>query len=210
MNGMYKGRKLVIIIFTLLIMMIFSSENGFVNGQIEFNQNNVQSEFTNQSRLANVIVSIPSDYQLINPGDELLSSIKIVNLGGSTRVDVILIFELIDSQNITILTKKETLAIETQANLVRIFDIPEDADEAEYIMRTTLLFADGKTAVSDASFKVVKDKIFSKITLMGIIALVIILLCIIIYQKSSKWIEQIRLRARIRRIVRNRIKKVNE
>jgi len=219
MNATKKTKKRAIVFYTFIMitLILITLNSTIITAQVN-EEGNVpldaasfevaSAEFTEETTLSNIIVTIPADYEKVIPGGDVLASIKIMNLGGTTRIDVVLNFEIKDNQNNAIVTKKETVAIETQANLVRIFSVPKDAKEGQYSIHTTLTYADGKQVVSDASFAVVNEKknntfkivIYVSIILVGLVILVFLSL------KSKKWIETIRLRAQIHRIVKNKLK----
>jgi hypothetical protein len=162
--------------------------------------------FTNES-ISNIVITVPADYQYVDAGMELLTSIKIINLGSRRREDVVLDFEIKDLDNNLLLAKKETVAVETQANFVRIFPIPKDAKAGQYMVHVTLAHANGKNATASAYFEV-KD---AKAELMNQIyiaagALVLLVLILLFAAKSGKWIDRFKLRRKIHKIVKARMK----
>ncbi|MEK6967291.1 MAG: hypothetical protein AABX51_01530, partial [Nanoarchaeota archaeon] len=102
----------------------------------------------------NFKVEIPQSYKTVKPGDELLTSIKIINLAQATRVDVILDYWFTDSSGGTILKTKETVAVETQANFVRPFKLPDELKSGTYSFHSKVTYADGKTAESQETFEI--------------------------------------------------------
>ena len=115
--------------------------------------------------LFDIIITIPDKYKIVHPGDELLASIKLINLGSAGRVDVFLDYWITDLQNNTVLKRKETVAVETQANFVRTFDIPKDIDSGKYNLYAKITYADGKLAIANHSFEVEKKQIDKRIYL---------------------------------------------
>jgi len=153
--------------------------------------------------LFDIQIAIPNDYKIIYPGDELLASIKLVNLGSAGRIDVFLEYWIIDSEQKAILRNKETVAVETQANFVRTFDIPKDVKPGKYSLHAKLIYADGKKAEAENSFEVVKKQIDKKIYygLTGLLGLIIL---ISIIYKSGHLVKKIQLWVKVRRIVKKR------
>lgn len=103
----------------------------------------------------NVNIEIPRQYK--QSTTEVLTTIKLVNLGGEKRIDVILDYTIENSIGNTILNKQETVAIETQASLVRYFTLPEGLPEDIYSINVVMSSLDGKVyAIASDSFEVVK------------------------------------------------------
>ncbi len=61
----------------------------------------------------NIQITIPDDYQIMHPGEEMVASIKLVNLGSSGREDVFLDYWITGPEQNVILQRKETVAVET-------------------------------------------------------------------------------------------------
>lgn len=111
----------------------------------------------NQNTLFNVGIDIPSSYREIERGKSLLTTIKLVNLGAEERADVFLDYSIKDDQGRTVLTQSETLAVETQSNIVRSFNLPDNIPNGYYEINAKLRYNE-KEATSKSSFKVVKSK----------------------------------------------------
>ncbi|MBW2989579.1 hypothetical protein KY358_04660, partial [Candidatus Woesearchaeota archaeon] len=104
--------------------------------------------------LFDIQIYIPDRYTEILPGSELLASIRLVNLGGTRRVDVTLDYWIEGPDGRLILEKKETVAVETQANFVRAFDIPKSSSPGKYILYSRITYAGGLEASAEHSFDV--------------------------------------------------------
>ena len=154
--------------------------------------------------LFDIDVEIPNDYKEVIPGDELLSSIKLINLGSGGRVDVFLDYEITDENENVILTKKETVAVETQANFVRIFDIPENAPIGKYTLHARITYADGKFAEGEGFFEVVNNKSDYKSIIYTIFIILILGGLIFLGIKSKTIIEKIKMRHKIHKFVQEK------
>jgi hypothetical protein len=181
--------------------IVNSSEDYYFNGS-EFSE---EYNFTNES-MSNVGITIPPDYFYVEAGTDILSSIKIMNLGSKRREDVVLNFEIMNANKEVLLTKTETVAVETQANVVRTFQLPKDAKIGRYTIRVTLTHANGKEAVAEAYFEIrdKKAELYNTIYITAgtVLAMGLILLLIL---KSGRWIEHFELRRKVHRIVRNKL-----
>jgi len=153
----------------------------------------------------NIQITIPDDYQIMHPGEEMVASIKLVNLGSSGREDVFLDYWITGPEQNTILQRKETVAVETQANFIRFFDIPEDAVLGEYYLYFKVTDFDGKEAVAEHSFEVVQTHIHRQVSYWfgGILAFILL---IYIISKSKPVLKRLQMQAKVSRIVKKRLK----
>lgn len=154
--------------------------------------------------LFDIRVTIPEAYKKISPGDELLTNIKLVNLGGAGRVDVFLEYFITDSEQKTILKNTETVAIETQTNLVRIFDLPSNLKPGTYQFYAKIIYGDGKEALANHSFEVIirqKDNRLYYYVLAGLLFLIGL---IYIFLKLKPLLEKYQMKIKIARIVKKR------
>jgi len=158
-----------------------------------------------ESSLFDIIVEIPDNYRIISPGEELLTSIKLINVGSAGRVDVFLDYSIFDASDNVVLKKRETVAVETQANFVRTFDIPDDALGGNYRFYALLTYADGKIADSDHSFKVISSRSFKGVY-FAVAALVITTLVMLSLFRYTPVIQKMHMRAKVKRIVRRKLK----
>lgn len=159
--------------------------------------------------LFDITVEIPDKYKKIHAGDELLTSIKLMNLGSGGRVDVFLDYWITDPGGNTILKKKETVAVETQANFVRTFDIPENVKPGTYHIYAKITYADGKLAVADHSFEIIesqRDKqIYYGLAIMAILATTALLTLLATGSKPT--IRKLQIKAEVYKIVTKKLNK---
>jgi len=153
----------------------------------------------------NIQITIPNDYKITHPGEELVASIKLVNLGSSGREDVFLDYWITNPEQNIILQKKETVAVETQANFVRFFDIPEDAGIGEYYLHFKVTDFNGKESVAEHSFEVAQTHVDRQVSywFAGILAFIVLIYIIF---KSRPIIKKLQMQARVSRIVKKRLK----
>jgi len=154
--------------------------------------------------LFDISIEIPNDYKKINPGNELLANIKLVNIGSAGRVDVFLDYEIKNAKNETILEKRETVAVETQANFVRMFDIPKSASLGQYKLFAKIIYADGKEAAAEQSFEVIGNYNYKWI-MFAIGALVVIGIIVLLARKAEGIAEKIKIKMKVHGVVKARL-----
>ena len=185
-----------------------SAKGSSENTPVKVIKNPGQDENIIENSLFDIVVDIPQGYREVEPGEELLSSIKLINLGSAGRVDVFLDYWIVNSKEDIVLKKTETVAVETQANFVRSFDIPDDLPSGDYKLYAKITYADGRFADGEHSFKIVESGIdvdteiyYAAISILSL-AIVIILLI-----KSKPLIEKMKIRAKVAKIVKKRREK---
>lgn len=187
-------KALLFLIFIISLNIIFAQETS---------NSEVKGPEAVKFSLFDIQITIPNNYKIIHPGDELLASVKLVNLGSAGRIDVFLEYWIVDSEQNTILKNKETVAVETQANFVKTFDIPKDVKPGKYSLHAKIVYADGKNAEAENSFEVGKKQTDKQIYYVFTGALGLIILIYIIY-KSKPFVEKIKMWAKVRRIVKKK------
>ena len=157
--------------------------------------------------LFDVVVHIPQQYRSISAGEELLASVELVNVGSEGRVDVYLDYWISDSNNLLIFKKRETVAVETQANFVRTFQIPDDLSPGIYVLHAKMTYFDGKEAESSHSFEIIEKKNFKDAQGYVLPILTVIILLGLILLMGKTWWERIAIYFRVYRIILNRRKR---
>lgn len=91
----------------------------------------------NGGNLFDILVSIPSQFQEIQPGDQLLAKIKLVNFGKAGQpVDVEVQYTIENDQGKVILQSSETLAVATQISFIKTFFTSQDLPSGFYKLIT--------------------------------------------------------------------------
>jgi len=153
----------------------------------------------------NIQITIPDDYKTMHPGEEMVASIKLVNLGSSGREDVFLDYWITGPEQNVILQKKETIAVETQANFIRFFDIPEDAGLGKYYLHFKVTDFNGKESAAEHSFEVAQTHADRQVSYWFAGILTFILLIYIIF-KSRPMLKKLQMQAKVSKIVKKRLK----
>ena len=189
------------------LKVTLDSSFGKSEAEISFNviKERTEAWIVIELSLFDIQVTIPDNYKIIYPGEELLTSIKLVNLGSAGRVDVFLDYWITDSEQNIIIESKETVAVETQANFVRTFDIPINVKPGKYRFYVKLTYADGKEAISEHSFEVMKKQIDQKIYYV-LLGLIILALLVYLISKSKPIVRKLQMRAKVSKIVKARLR----
>jgi hypothetical protein len=156
------------------------------------------------SSLFDIIVSVPDRYRTLTGGEELLASVKLINVGSDGRVDVFLDYWITDSDGAELLRRRETVAVETQANFVRSFDIPDDTKPGVYALHARITYADGKLAESSHTFEILRKASHRALLYVGAGVAAAILITIGIIAVPKDYLRRRELRSRIAHIVRQR------
>ena len=168
-----------------------------------------QQDGSAEEPLFDIFVEIPENYRIIIPGGELLTSIKLVNIGRAGRIDVYLDYDIKDALGKLIYKKRETVAVETQASFVRIFDIPPNTRPGRYFIHARLQYFNGLYADSEASFEVVKPQPPEKSRLINALiygfgtVLVTILLGLLI-RGLRPFFARMKMRRQVRKIIKSK------
>jgi len=184
----------------------------FITPQLSAESINLKSEINRtydpqKDSLFDIFVIIPQNYAKVLPGSEMLVNVKLVNLGSGGRVDVILDYKITSANGSELIAKKETVAVETQANFVRTFNLPKDAPLGKYTVYAKLIYSDGKEAAAESSFEIGKsaEQRTNSYLLYGAIAAIALTLIIFLGAKSRILLERIRMRLQIHKIVKNKL-----
>ena len=196
----------IIFLFSIVITLLISLTSAEILN-LKTEEKNYTQEQIAQNSLFDIFVTIPQNYEKVEPGAEILVNVKLINLGSGGRCDVLMAYEIKDSDDKVILNKKETVAVETQANFVKTFDIPADALHGSYKVYAKLVYADGKEAASEASFSIVKPS--SQKTkdyfLYGSLAVIVLAILVYFSIKSKAIIERIQMKLKIHSMVKKKL-----
>ncbi|MBU1622127.1 MAG: hypothetical protein KJ597_00990 [Nanoarchaeota archaeon] len=124
------------------LKVILGSQFGQSEAETTFTVTKEESEpqVVIRFSLFDIQVIIPEDYKTVYPGEELLTSIKLINVGSGGRIDIFLSYWITDQEDKIILEEKETVAVETQNNFVRTFELPEDTPAGQYTFHAKLSY----------------------------------------------------------------------
>ncbi|MEM4638080.1 MAG: hypothetical protein QXK76_03620 [Candidatus Woesearchaeota archaeon] len=146
----------------------------------------------------NIELILPKTYKETTPGTDVWFTIKILNLGNTKRIDIVLISELLDDKKNIVVSKKKTVAMETQSSFVNEIQLPTNLKPGKYSIRTKI---EGTNLEAEQEFYIKNEK---NITYLIIFLILILIIGTLIYIKRN--IEHWILKFKIKKIINNRIK----
>jgi hypothetical protein len=156
----------------------------------------------------NMKVEIPDEYRHIEGGDVYVS-FSLFNLENQERKDITIEYWVMGPEG-EFGRMTETLAIETQASLVRSITVPEHAVDGRYSIQGRVLYGEGKEQLSSATFYIEQPETFDSRWLYYGAGIFGILILVLILFRSSKGIKKVikrfLLKQKIRGIVKRRLK----
>jgi hypothetical protein len=158
---------------------------------------------TIEDSLFDIAVEVPHSFSVVMPGSQLLATIKLINLGSGGRVDVFLDYWITDSAGNIVLKRKETVAVETQANFVRTFVLPEDIKPGSYNIHAKMTYADGKEAEAQYSFEVERPESHAGRAYMIAAALGILLIVAVLFMLGPQY-RKLMVKQKVKDLVRQR------
>ncbi|MBR9704658.1 hypothetical protein GOV12_04550 [Candidatus Pacearchaeota archaeon] len=188
---------ILILVAAIIIILIFSQNQGITNFAIK--ENNYSS---------NLILDIPESHKKINPGEDIWFTLKLLNLANENRIDVTITFEIKDSDNSIIISKSETVAIETQASFVRQLKIPDESPNGRYNIYAKVIYPDNNEVFAQNSFEVSnlseKNSFPMYYTILIIFAIILLTIIILIIKKLRPVLENMKIKSKIHKIVKIR------
>lgn len=111
------------------------------------------------------------------PGEILPISVKLINFGERGRVDVTINYQILDRNNVVVLTETETVAVETTASYVKNIQVPYDSLPGRYTVLSSIVY-EGQEVPAISKFQFTVEKkiagIFvSQLIIYGIITILI-------------------------------------
>ncbi len=157
--------------------------------------------------LFDIQVEIPEKYKTVYPGSELLTSIKLINVGSGGRIDIFLDYWITDEQGTILLQEKETVVVETQNNFVRIFDIPDDTDPGRYIFHAKVSYPGLELEPEYATTFTIAEKKINSWIYMALIGSFILLLgafLVVKFEVVKSFFEHRQVKRKVYEMVKER------
>ena len=157
-----------------------------IKSEYEEKQIFVAIEVQTSNALLDARVEIHEDSKKIIPGENLVSEIRLFNLGITPRADIVIDYILKDYFGNEIPLSSESLAIETQSSFVKNLKISEDAKYGKYVLYVRASYNDQVASASD-NFEIVEFKVSSREKIF-IVAIIFIMIAVsmIMYLSISK------------------------
>lgn len=196
------NEKLTLVLITLALLLVLLGlvvlkQNLPLTGQA------VKENF-------NLKVEIPNTYKKITAGEEIWFTMKLINLANVERIDITLLYEILNEKKEVIASRSETVAVETQASFVGSLKIPSEAVEGKHDLRVTLSPEDDKenNIQSQVRFKVVEssDKSASNLHYYLFIILSVAIVLIYLSLQGKKLTHRAKIRLKVKKIVNQKLK----
>ena len=138
-------------------------------------------EVESKGALLDVRAEIEKSSKKVLPGGEILSEIRLFNLGGEGRKDIFVEYVIKGYDGNEIVRKTESLAIETQITFLKRIMIPKNAPLGNYALYVKATY-DVKIASASDGFEIVSSMVTSKEKLYIVIIVILsIIISLIVY-----------------------------
>ncbi|MFH1311373.1 MAG: hypothetical protein ABIH65_03125 [Nanoarchaeota archaeon] len=197
-----------------IILDFLASEDvlpGLYIGKIIVNGDGIKKEvlvavnIESKIKLFDIEIKIPSGYEQVAPGEDILLDVKVYNLGEVGKVDARIVYLIKDKEDNFITSSEDTFAIETQASFTKTINIPRNTPFGKYIISASINY-DEHVAISSLFFEITEEEIsYREKTYIVVIIILIIILSFMIYYFATKKKEvkkrksKIQLRSLMRR-----------
>ncbi|MBU0636597.1 MAG: hypothetical protein ABH818_02360 [Patescibacteria group bacterium] len=136
----------------------------------------------NQKIQANTLIMTSK----VAPGEILPVSVKLMNFGQTEKVDVIIVYKVVNENNQQVVEERETVAVETTASFIKNIFLPKNISPGLYVARSSIFYLDQKTPTV-ASFQfTVEKKVLGFFLTDFILYLFIVLILIIMMVLLSR------------------------
>jgi hypothetical protein len=148
-------------------------------------------EVESKSSLFDIKMSIPTKFQYVLPGEDILAQVELYNLGSQGRTDVLLDYIIKDNEGNEIIQEHDTVAVETSMSFIKDIKIPENLAFGKYVFYVRVNYND-KIASASAWFNVGKkeiDKSTIFLYILVVVLIIIILIAILEIRKIKKYLK---------------------
>jgi hypothetical protein len=142
----------------------------------------VAIEIVSKKAKFDILVDISRKFNRVLPGEEVVVNIKVFEVEDLGQVDINAEYSIRRVDGSVLISEKETLAINRQANFVKSFNIPNDTIEGEYIFYVKI---DYEGSVSSATEFFEVREVITAFTFKLIyisISILIVVLIILLFQ----------------------------
>lgn len=106
-------------------------------------------------------VGIPPGLETIKPGGSVVVQVRLMQFASTGRNDILVGYAVKNPSGQAIADKSETIAVETQASIVRQFEMPKNAAAGTYRIEVTAASAGGSPVLATQSFTVEDENPYS-------------------------------------------------
>lgn len=102
-------------------------------------------------------LEIPAKYKDLAPGNELIVGLRMYEFQLGGKKDIIINYEIRNEEGSIVLKQHDTVAVETQASLLKTFNLPQNLSPGRYVVSYNIQTLEGKPlTTATASFEVSK------------------------------------------------------
>ena len=189
-NKKTKHKKIFVYIIIALVLVFFISIFfvDFPNKIVSFFLKETPYSLSAET-LFDVSLSITPESGEVKAGEELIATVKIINMGIAEAEDVIVEYSLWDKKREHEISKSaETIAVQTSISIVKHIKIPESLVSGDYIIDVAVIYGE-EEAGAQSSFIVRGNKSFFNyelfIIIMGIFISLILLYIVYLLKRSQ-------------------------
>ena len=105
--------------------------------------------------LFDIILTIPEKSRELTPGEDLLTSIELINFGDPGKTNISINYIITNSKGDIVLIEHEKRVVETQDSFLKTIDLPDKLKYGNYRLFAEMLYSN-TSAVATGEFRVLK------------------------------------------------------
>ncbi len=146
-------------------------------------------EVESRGALLDMKLEIPTEYLHVSPGEDILTTLILYNLGIGNEKDITLEYIIRNEEGNDIIMDTETVAIETQMSVVKRVSLPNDINTGKYILYVKSTY-DGKTASASALFEIEEKSNKELLYSLLVVILIAFIAFLIVYYTRKRTLPQ--------------------
>lgn len=179
-----------------IILSIVAPDYGINAGRIIFSSGSLKKEVfvivnvKSEKSLFDVSITLPEQYNVVSPGENIKSFVSMVPVGPSIEADVTVNYIIKDFEGNVLLKESETFFISEAKNFIKDFKIPKELGPGDYLVGIEVIYPEG-FATSSVHFSIKETRInfwIISTIVFFIIAIIVVIFSILRYKKSKKYV----------------------
>ncbi len=149
----------------------------------EKNRFNKNEAIKKQKHLFDIISEM---LKIDNTEGDLTAKITLINFGVPGKANVTINYKIKDINNNTIISQTEYIILETQTELIKTFELPDNIKDGEYILSLKLLYGNNQEAVAENMFSIKKvitrefESSYEWLEIPAVIIMIVVLIMMIL------------------------------
>jgi len=167
-------------------------EAGIYPGKVVFTGDGIERtvlvivEVESEKPLFDVKVETLPEYRMVYPGNKVMAQLTIYNLGKIGRVDVNVEYGIKDWDGNVIISRNETLAVETQVSVVENLNLPSTIKPNSYIFYSRVSYSNVIGTGSDTFLVIERIRLRIPLLYWLLIIIILILMFVLFYKLRKK------------------------